>query len=61
VRKAAPALGIGDGLRREHLDRYKTIEMRIAGFVDDAHTALTELPEDRVVRKRSADHHRSEV
>jgi len=49
-------LGIGDFLRRQHLDGDESIEMRVTGLVDDTHAAFAELLEDAVVRDLLADH-----
>src|SRR5262249_31992611 len=48
--KAPLALGVGDPFGRQNFDRHETIEVRVARLVDDAHAALPELFEDRVMR-----------
>ena len=54
--EAQLAVGVGDLVGRQNLDRDKAVQLRIAGLVDDAHTALAQLLDDLVVRNGPADH-----
>ena len=54
--KRALALGVGDLLRRQHLDGDEAVQVRVAGLVDHTHPALAELLEDLVVRDGASDH-----
>lgn len=47
---------VGSDVGREKLDRHQAFELRILGFVDDAHAAFAELGEDFVVGDGFADH-----
>jgi len=57
VHEAPPALGIGNGVRRQHLDCNDAVQMRVAGLVHDAHAALAQFFEHGIMRKRSASYH----
>jgi len=57
VHEAPPALGIGNCVRRQHLDCNDAVQMRVAGLVHDAHAALAQFFEHGIMRKRSASYH----
>jgi hypothetical protein len=46
----------GGNLSRQEFDRDVALELRILGFVNDAHAAFAELGEDFVVENGFADH-----
>src|SRR6185436_17281907 len=56
LNEAAFAFGVSYSLRREDFDGDKALQMSITGLVDNAHSTLTELLENAIVRKSLADH-----
>ena len=54
--KSALSVGIGVCCRWQDLDGDEPTEAGIAGFVDHAHPAFTERPEDLVVREGLTNH-----
>src|SRR2546422_6986453 len=57
-REAPPALGVGNFLRRQHLDGDEAVQVGILGLIDHTHPALGQLLEDLVVR---SEEHTSEL
>src|SRR6185436_18727395 len=53
--KAAQGLGITRQIAGDELERHRTVQARIFGFVHHAHPAAAELLEDAVVRERLTD------
>src|SRR5579872_3616726 len=49
-------LGIAGNIVRQELQSYKTVQLQVFRFVDDAHSAATELLNNVVVRDGLADH-----
>ena len=61
LHEAAAALGVGDELRKQHLERDFAVERRVDRSVDDAHAAAAELADERVVGQRAAGHEASHM
>lgn len=53
------ALGVDNELRRENFDSDLTLKLGVERFVDDAHTAATDLFEYLVVSERASDQSRA--
>ena len=50
--------GLGEQVRREHLDRHRALQTQVLGPVDGAHPARAQLLENAVVGERLPDHSR---
>ena len=53
--KAAQGFGVARQIFADELERNETVQPRVFGFVDHAHSASAELLDDAVVRERLTD------
>ena len=57
LHEAALALRIGRPLAQQDFHRHESIQMKVAGLVDDAHPAFAQLGFDSIVAKNLVDHY----